>query len=171
MGLDEAKAKAALNAVADRITYPPFSPYKVAVSIPNNDTPVTLTLKLTYNGREDLYVSRVYSITLKSGVEQKDVDYQELLDTMLKNEDALTNPRNGSNIDKANVASDIQFFTTRDLGRLSMELYNKGFDGKYTPIKITDSNEDVISSTDIYICCARAYIPPASGPSSPKGHR
>ena len=42
MGLDEAKAKAALNAVADRIIYPPFSPYKVAVSIPNNDTPVSL---------------------------------------------------------------------------------------------------------------------------------
>lgn len=125
MGLDEVKAKAALNAVVDRITvpetvesaedltklpkypvkagvdeskvdynksddielwttatwqssstniaisdvgYPPFSPYKVAVSIPNNDAPVTLTLKLTYNGREDLYVSRVYNITLKGAV-------------------------------------------------------------------------------------------------------
>ena len=151
MGLDEAKAKAALNAVADRITYPPFSPYKVAVSIPNNDAPVvTLTLTLTYNGREDLYVSRVYNITLKGGVEQKDVDYQELLDKMLETEDALTNPRNDSNIDKANVVSDIQFFTTKDLSRLSMQLYNKGFDGKYTPIKITSSNEDVISSTDVY---------------------
>ena len=31
-----------------------------------------------------------------------------------------------------------------------MQLYNKGFDGKYTPIKITSSNEDVISSTDVY---------------------
>lgn len=208
MGLDEVKAKAALNAVADRITipatiekaedltklpkypvkagvdeskvdynksddielwttatwqssstniaisnvgYPIFSPYKVAVSVPNNDTHVTLTLKLTYNGREeDLYVSRVYNIILKGGVEQKDVDYQVLLDTMLNNEDALTNPRNGSNIDKANVASDIQFFTTKDLSRLSMQLYNKDFDGKYTPIKITSSNEDVISSTDVY---------------------
>lgn len=208
MGLDEVKAKAALNAVADRITipatiekaedltklpkypvkagvdeskvdynksddielwttatwqssstniaisnvgYPIFSPYKVAVSVPNNDTHVTLTLKLTYNGREeDLYVSRVYNITLKGGVEQKDVDYQVLLDTMLNNEDALTNPRNGSNIDKANVASDIQFFTTKDLSALSMQLYSKGFDGKYTPIKITSSNEDVISSTDVY---------------------
>lgn len=207
MGLDEVKAKAALNAVADRLTvpetvesaedltklpkypvkagvdeskvdynksddielwttatwqssstniaisdvgYPPFSPYKVAVSIPNNDAPVTLTLTLTYNGREDLYVSRVYNIILKGGVEQKDVDYQVLLDTMLNNEDALTNPRNGSNIDKANVASDIQFFTTKDLSRLSMQLYNKDFDGKYTPIKITSSNEDVISSTDVY---------------------
>lgn len=207
MGLDEVKAKAALNAVADRITvpetvesaedltklpkypvkagvdeskvdynksddielwttatwqssstniaisdvgYPPFSPYKVAVSIPNNDAPVTLTLKLTYNGREDLYVSRVYNITLKGGVVEKDVDYQELLNKMLETEDALTNPRNDSNIDKANVASDIQFFTTKDLSALSMQLYNKGFDGKYTPIKITSSNEDVISSTDVY---------------------
>ena len=208
MGLDEVKAKAALNAVADRITvpetvesaedltklpkypvkagvdeskvdyssstdlelwttatwqssskdiaisevsYPYFSPYKVAVSVPNNDTHVTLTLKLTYNGREeDLYVSRVYNITLKGGVEQKDVDYQELLDKMLETENALTNPRNDSNIDKANVVSDIQFFTTKDLSRLSMQLYNKDFDGKYTPIKITSSNEDVISSTDVY---------------------
>ena len=31
-----------------------------------------------------------------------------------------------------------------------MQLYSKGFDGKYTPIKITSSNEDVISSTDVY---------------------
>ena len=69
---------------------------------------------------------------------------------MLETEDALTNPRNDSNIDKANVASDIQFFTTKDLSALSMQLYNKGFDGKYTPIKITSSNEDVISSTDVY---------------------
>lgn len=207
MGLDEAKAKAALKAVADRINipatiekaedltklpkypvkagvdeskvdynksddielwttatwqssstniaisdvgYPPFSPYKVTVSIPNNDAPVTLTLKLTYNGREDLYVSRVYNITLKGGVVEKDVDYQELLNKMLETEDALTNPRNDSNIDKANVVSDIQFFTTKDLSRLSMQLYNKDFDGKYTPIKITSSNEDVISSTDVY---------------------
>ena len=69
---------------------------------------------------------------------------------MLETEDALTNPRNDSNIDKANVASDIQFFTTKDLSALSMQLYSKGFDGKYTPIKITSSNEDVISSTDVY---------------------
>lgn len=225
MGLDEAKAKAALNAVADRIIipatiekaedltklpkypvkagvdeskvdynksddielwttatwqssstniaisnvgYPIFSPYKVAVSIPNNDTPVTLTLKLTYNGREDLYVSRVYNITLKGGVEQKDVDYQVLLDTILKNGDALTNPRNGSNIDKDNVASDIQFFTTGDLGRLSMDLYNKGFDGKYTPIKITSSNEDVISSTDIYNAARVLTYRPLPGQAAKK---
>ena len=67
---------------------------------------------------------------------------------MLEAEDALTNPRNDSNIDKSNVASDIQLITTKDLSRLSMQLYNKDFDGKYTPIKITSSNEDVISSTD-----------------------
>lgn len=208
MGLDEAKAKAALKAVADRITvpetiesaddltklphypvkagvnesdvdyssstdlelwatatwqsnnstniaisevsYPYFSPYKVTVSIPSNDTAVVLTLKLTYSGRDDLYLYKTYNVTIKGSVVERDVDYQELLNKMLETEDALTNPRNDSNIDKANVASDIQFFTTKDLSALSMQLYSKGFDGKYTPIKITSSNEDVISSTDVY---------------------
>lgn len=207
MGLDEAKAKAALKTVADRITvpetiesaddltklpkypvkagvdeskvdyssstdlelwatatwqssskdiaisevsYPYFSPYKATVSIPSNDTAVVLTLKLTYSGRDDLYLYKTYNVTIKGSVVEKDVNYQELLDKMLEAEDALINPRNDSNIDKANVVSDIQFFTTKDLSRLSMQLYNKDFDGKYTPIKITSSNEDVISSTDVY---------------------
>ena len=207
MGLDEAKAKAALKTVADRITvpetiesaddltklpkypvkagvdeskvdyssstdlelwatatwqssskdiaisevsYPYFSPYKATVSIPSNDTAVVLTLKLTYSGRDDLYLYKTYNVTIKGSVVEKDVDYQELLNKMLEAEDALTNPRNDSNIDKANVVSDIQFFTTKDLSSLSMQLYNKDFDGKYTPIKITSSNEDVISSTDVY---------------------
>ena len=207
MGLDEVKAKAALNAVVDRITvpetvesaedltklpkypvkagvdeskvdyssstdlelwatatwqssskdiaisevsYPYFSPYKATVSIPSNDTAVVLTLKLTYSGRDDLYLYKTYNVTIKGSVVERDVNYQELLNKMLEAEDALTNPRNDSNIDKANVVSDIQFFTTKDLSRLSMQLYNKDFDGKYTPIKITSSNEDVISSTDVY---------------------
>ena len=207
MGLDEAKAKAALKTVADRITvpetiesaedltklpkypvkagvdeskvdyssstdlelwatatwqssskdiaisevsYPYFSPYKATVSIPSNDTAVVLTLKLTYSGRDDLYLYKTYNVTIKGSVVEKDVNYQELLDKMLETEDALTNPRNDSNINKANVVSDIQFFTTKDLSALSMQLYSKGFDGKYTPIKITSSNEDVISSTDVY---------------------
>ena len=116
IGLDEAKAMAALRTVADRITVPEtvesaddltslpkyplkagvdagsvdynesddlelwttaawsssdtavisvsdvsdpyFSPYKATVTLPKQDTSVTLTLTLTYNGREDLTVSR-----------------------------------------------------------------------------------------------------------------
>ena len=51
------------SSVSD-VSYPYFSPYKATVTLPKQDTSVTLTLTLTYNGREDLTVSRVYTCLL-----------------------------------------------------------------------------------------------------------
>lgn len=201
IGLDEAKAKAALRAVADRITvpetvespddltslpkyplkagvdagsvdynksddlelwttaawssgdtavisvsdvsYPYFSPYKATVSLPAQDTSVTLTLTLTYNGREDLKDGKVYTVNVKGSDAPVDNKYQTALDKALT-DIGLTNPKDGSKIDVNNVTSDIQFPTTRDLSRLMED----GFDGKYTPILLCTSNADVVVSAD-----------------------
>lgn len=62
--------------------------------MPRNDTTVTLTLKLVYNGREDLTVTKVYTILFKGTDSPRPVDYQALLETTLR-ETGLTNPRNG----------------------------------------------------------------------------
>ncbi len=42
-----------------------FAPYKATVTMPRKDTTVTLTLKLVYNGREDLNLNMVYTILFK----------------------------------------------------------------------------------------------------------
>lgn len=68
-----------------------FAPYKATVTMPRNDTTVTLTLKLVYNGREDLTVTKVYTILFKGTDSPRPVDYQALLETTLR-ETGLTNP-------------------------------------------------------------------------------
>lgn len=205
IGLDEAKARAALQTVADRITlpaeissadaltslpryplkagvdagsvdyndsasvelwttaawtssntgviaitnvdYPYFAPYKATVTLPQKDTAVTLTLTLTYNGREDLKVSKVYTVNVKGSAAVRELDYQELLETALT-EYGLKDPRDSSAIDNANVVSDIQFPTTRQLNTIAYRDYGKEFDGKYTPVLLTTSNDSVVVSAD-----------------------
>ncbi len=122
---------------------PYFSPYKATVSLPAQDTSVTLTLTLTYNGREDLKVSKAYTVNVKGSAAPADNKYQTALDKALT-DIGLTNPEDGSKIDVNNVTSDIQFPTTRDLRRLT----EGGFDGKYTPILLCTSNADVVVSAD-----------------------
>lgn len=205
IGLDEAKAKAALQTVAERITlpteissadaltslpryplkagvdagsvdysksdelelwttavwsssstgviaitnvdYPYFAPYKATVTLPQKDTAVTLTLTLTYNGREDLKVSKVYTVNVKGSAAVRELDYQELLETALT-EYGLKDPRDSSAIDNANVVSDIQFPTTRQLNTIAYRDYGKEFDGKYTPVLLTTSDDSVVVSAD-----------------------
>lgn len=205
IGLDEAKARAALQTVADRITlpaeissadaltslpryplkagvdagsvdyndnasvelwttaawtssntgviaitqvsYPYYAPYTAAVTLPQKDTAVTLTLTLTYNGREDLKVSKVYTVNVKGSAAVRELDYQELLETALT-EYGLKDPRDSSAIDNANVVSDIQFPTTRQLNTIAYRDYGKEFDGKYTPVLLTTSNDSVVVSAD-----------------------
>lgn len=205
IGLDEAKARAALQTVADRITlpaeissadaltslpryplkagvdagsvdynddasvelwttaawtssntgviaitqvsYPYYAPYKATVTLPQKDTAVTLTLTLTYNGREDLKVSKVYTVNVKGSAAVRELDYQELLETALT-EYGLKDPRDSSAIDNANVVSDIQFPTTRQLNTIAYRDYGKEFDGKYTPVLLTTSNDSVVVSAD-----------------------
>jgi len=205
IGLDEAKARAALQTVADRITlpaeissadaltslpryplkagvdagsvdynddasvelwttaawtssntgviaitqvsYPYYAPYTAAVTLPQKDTAVTLTLTLTYNGREDLKVSKVYTVNVKGSAAVRELDYQELLETALT-EYGLKDPRDSSAIDNANVVSDIQFPTTRQLNTIAYRDYEKEFDGKYTPVLLTTSDDSVVVSAD-----------------------
>lgn len=199
--LDEAKAKAALKTVADRITVPETvetaddltslpkyplkagqtdysntnnlemwttanwkssntsvitvaenrngsfgSPFKVTVTLPTKDTTVTLTLTLTYNGREDLKVNSVYTVNVKGSQQTPAVNYQTLLDKVFGASGALTDPATGTAIDKNAVAGDIQFPTTEDVR--AVEAY-KDFDGKYTPVYITSSNTAVIESANV----------------------
>ena len=203
IGLDEAKAMAALRTVADRITIPEtvesaddltslpkyplkagvdagsvdynesddlelwttaawsssdtavisvsdvsdpyFSPYKATVTLPKQDTSVTLTL--TYNGREDLTVSRVYTVDVKRDTTPRELDYQALLEAALT-EYGLHDPQDSASIDTASVTSDIQFPTTRQLNTIAYRDYNQDFDGKYTPILLCTSDDSVIVSAD-----------------------
>ena len=131
------------------VDYPIFSPYKATVSIPESDTTVTLTLTLTYSGREDLKVNHVYTVNVKGSKQTPAVDYQKLLDDVFDAQGALYDPGTGVEIDKSAVKSDIQFPTTRDLGRVSLADYGVGFDGAVTPVILTSSNEDVIVSADV----------------------
>lgn len=205
IGLDEAKAMAALRTVADRITVPEtvesaddltslpkyplkagvdagsvdynesddlelwttaawsssdtavisvsdvsdpyFSPYKATVTLPKQDTSVTLTLTLTYNGREDLTVSRVYTVDVKRDTTPRELDYQALLEAALT-EYGLHDPQDSASIDTASVTSDIQFPTTRQLNTIACRDYNQDFDGKYTPILLCTSDDSVIVSAD-----------------------
>ena len=205
IGLDEAKAMAALRTVADRITVPETvesaddltslpkyplkagvdagsvdynesdllelwtpaacrssytavsavsdgashnsSPYTATVTLPKQDTSVTLTLTLTYNGREDLTVSRVYTVDVKRDTTPRELDYQALLEAALT-EYGLHDPQDSTSIDTASVTSDIQFPTTRQLNTIAYRDYNQDFDGKYTPILLCTSDDSVIVSAD-----------------------
>lgn len=115
--------------------------------MPRNDTTVTLTLKLVYNGREDLTVTKVYTILFKGTDSPRPVDYQALLETTLR-ETGLTNPRNGTAINTGSVTSDIQFPTTTDFRTYAARDYHQDFDGKYTPILLCTSDENVVVSAD-----------------------
>ena len=122
-----------------------FAPYKATVTMPRNDTTVTLTLKLVYNGREDLNLDKVYTVVVKGDNTPPAMDYQALLETAVR-EIGLKDPRDDSKIDTANVVSDIQLPTTKQLSVISARDYQQEFDGKYTPIMLYTSDADVVVS-------------------------
>ena len=127
------------------VSYPYFAPYTVTVAQPKKDTSVTLTLKLVYNGREDLNLNMVYTVVVKGDNTPPAMDYQALLETAVR-EIGLKDPRDNSKIDTANVVSDIQLPTTKQLSAISYRDYEQGFDGKYTPIMLYTSDADVVVS-------------------------
>ena len=127
------------------------SPFKATVTLPTKDTPVKLTLTLTYTKNtfathSDLTVTHVYTVTVKGTGETHDNYYKTLLDTIFGASGALTDPATDAAIDKTAVAGDIQFPTTEDVR--AVEAY-KDFDGKYTPVYITSNNTDVIESANV----------------------
>ncbi len=143
-----------------------FAPYKVTVTRPSTGiTKMTLTLTISYNGREDLKVTKVYSVNVSPEIIVKKVDYQKVLEEALQ---TLTNPRNGEAINRDAVASDIQFPTTRDIEKITLRDYNEYFDGKYTPVLITSSNENVIISTGKYNAARALTYRPLPGSEDAK---
>ena len=127
------------------VSYPYFAPYTVTVAQPKKDTSVTLTLKLVYNGREDLTLNMVYTVVVKGDNTPPAMDYQALLETAVR-EIGLKDPRDDSKLDTANVVSDIQLPTTKQLSVISARDYQQEFDGKYTPILLYTSDADVVVS-------------------------
>ena len=127
------------------VSYPYFAPYTVTVAQPKKDTSVTLTLKLVYNGREDLNLNKVYTVVVKADNTPPAMDYQALLETAVR-EIGLKDPRDDSKLDTANVVSDIQLPTTKQLSVISARDYQQEFDGKYTPIMLYTSDADVVVS-------------------------
>lgn len=139
-----------------------FAPYTVKVSRPKTDTSVTLTAKLTYGDRDDLTVYFTYTVTVKGT--QKAIDYQEGLELWLAGgtQDpygALYVPATGEKIDVNNVTTDIHFPTTSDMRSVFADNYGADFDGKYTPILITSSNESVVESLEANAARAWVYRP------------
>ena len=106
---------------------------------------MTLTLKLVYNGREDLNLNMVYTVVVKGDNTPPAMDYQALLETAVR-EIGLKDPRDNSKIDTTNVVSDIQLPTTKQLSVISARDYQQEFDGKYTPIMLYTSDADVVVS-------------------------
>ena len=127
------------------VSYPYFAPYTVTVAQPKKDTSVTLTLKLVYNGREDLNLNKVYTVVVKSDNTPPAMDYQALLEAAVR-EIGLKDPRDDSKLDTANVVCDIQLPTTKQLSVISARDYQQEFDGKYTPILLYTSDADVVVS-------------------------
>lgn len=139
-----------------------FAPYTVKVSRPKTDTSVTLTAKLTYGDRDDLTVYFTYTVTVKGT--QKAIDYQEGLELWLAGgtQDpygALYVPATGAKIDVNNVTTDIHFPTTSDMRKVFADNYGADFDGKYTPILITSSDESVVESLEANAARAWVYRP------------
>ena len=139
-----------------------YAPYTVKVSRSKTDTSVTLTAALTYSGRDDLKVYFTYTVTVKGT--QKAIEYQEGLELWLAGgtQDpygALYVPATGAKIDVNNVTTDIHFPTTSDMRSVFADNYGADFDGKYTPILITSSNESVVESLEANAARAWVYRP------------
>lgn len=139
-----------------------YAPYTVKVNRPKTDTSVTLTAALTYSGRDDLKVYFTYTVTVKGT--QKAIEYQEGLELWLSGgtQDpygALYVPATGAKIDVNNVTTDIHFPTTSDMRSVFADNYGADFDGKYTPILITSSNESVVESLEANAARAWVYRP------------
>lgn len=139
-----------------------YAPYTVKVSRPKTDTSVTLTAALTYSGRDDLKVYFTYTVTVKGT--QKAIEYQEGLELWLSGgtQDpygALYVPATGEKIDVNNVTTDIHFPTTSDMRKVFADNYGADFDGKYTPILITSSDESVVESLEANAARAWVYRP------------
>ena len=139
-----------------------YAPCTVKVSQPKTDADVTLTAKLTYSGRDDLNVSFTYPVKVKGS--QKALDYQEGLELWLAGGTqepygALYVPATGEKIDVNRVTTDIHFPTTSDMRRVFADNYGADFDGKYTPILITSSNESVVESLEANAARAWVYRP------------
>ena len=131
-------------------SYPVYSPYAVTVLPGAHAVTVTLTVTMKANSIDGLSISKVFKVLVKPA----DEDPREVLSRQLgeKLDAALEDPGlrdfvTGEKLDNDNVVNDIRFPTTRDIG----------VDGKYQPVTITSSNENVIETPDVNNA-AHAYV-------------
>ena len=109
------------------------------------DKTVTLTATHTFTYDASITCTEIFRVTVKA--REPEIDYQAVLDKAFAQvgmKDYVT----GEALDSANVVNDIRIPDTGDLGRITMSDYNRGFDGKYTPIVVTSDNTDVIRAPD-----------------------
>ena len=127
--------------VNDPAVPPVYAPYGVTVTQDKTAHRVTLTVRAEVSS-VNVSIARVYTVTVKAAQEDpRDVIARELgekLDAALKNP-GLRDFATGAALDVENVTGDVRFPTTRDIG----------VDGKYQPVTITSSNENVIVAPDV----------------------
>ena len=144
-----------------------FAPYKVTVTRPTKGiTRVTLTLKITYNGREDLYIEKAYTVNVMPEIVIREIDYQKVLEEALNT--YLRDAQSDVALDRGAVDGDIQFPTTRDIETITLRDYGKYFDGKFTPILITSSDENVVVSNGGYNTARASVYRPLPGSEDAK---
>lgn len=123
--------------VGDAPDYPYYSPYAVTVNPKAYDKEVRLTATIRCNSLDAVTVTKDYTVTVKGTSENAnealEAELQEKLDKGMENP-GLTDFSTGRALDTDHVTDNIQFPTTRDFR----------IDGKYQPVTITSSNEDVI---------------------------
>ncbi|MEA4893705.1 MAG: immunoglobulin-like domain-containing protein [Oscillospiraceae bacterium] len=134
-----------------------YGPYTTSIKRTTAQQTVTLTAVVTLNKGTDatgavvpVTVSKSFTVTVdpmsQAEFEAAQAELMAKLNTGLTSP-GLTDYVTGESLDRSAVVNDIQFPTTRDYG----------VDGKYYPVIITSSNEDVIATSGINNA-ARVYV-------------
>lgn len=149
-----------------------FNPYIGKVTRGAEDKNVTLTAVFTFmltndvtGNEQPITMSKVYNLMIKAaGAEQLDAIRDELnkkLDAGFEKagiRDAVTENELSFADNTYTAYDDILFPSTRDFG----------IDGKYYPISITSSNEDIIKSPDVNNSARVTVYRPAAGSGDAK---
>lgn len=124
------------------VAYPYYQPYSVTVTRAERDQTVTLRASIVCNNVAGVVVEKEYTVTVKGTVDDPYLALREELQAKLDkglDSPGLTDFVTGEPLDTGYVVNDIQLPTTRDFG----------VDGKYQPVTIASSNEDVIQSPGV----------------------
>ena len=151
-------------AVSDKNQQTPdtlFDPYVGVVKTPAQDKAVTLTATVTFQftdtQEQAITVSKVFYVTVKGQETTVREDLLARLDAGFAACGGLRDTVTGLPLTQRDgkylAANDIHFPTTRDFG----------VDGKYTPVTITSSDEDIIVPPDVNNAARAAVYRPLPG--------